>query len=244
MQSPMKYDVFISYAHVNDEPLPPAVKGWVTTFVAGLKSKLAEEIGRREDFRLWKDYELRGNDSVTPKIHEILDNAGTLVLFLSTGYVASRWCREELTRFVDRVGTDSGRVFVVYHSPVDKMPEPLIDLKKYEFWQEDESGQARTLAVPLPDPTERAYYDMQENLARDLARKILEFCPPARQMVVEGPTSGRPGAVDVLLRRHRADPTVPVWSVRPPGDLRIFGSGRAPTTGNPGRHRLAHRYKR
>ncbi len=197
MQSRVKYDVFISYAHVNDKPLPPAIKVLVTTFVVGLKSKLAEEIGRKEDCRLWMDYDLRGNDSVTPKIHEILDKAGTLVLCLSKGYLASRWCREELTSFLDRVGTDSGRVFVVYHSPVEKMPESLTDLKKYEFWLEDEKGQPRTLAVPIPDPTERTYYNMQENLARDLARKIRDLRPAVRQGAVKEVATGLTNAVPV-----------------------------------------------
>lgn len=173
--APMNYDIFISYAHVNDDPLPPATKGWVTTFVVGLKNKLAQELGRKEAYRLWMDYELRGNDAVTPTIHEILDGAGALVLFLSKGYLESAWCREELKRFVDRVGPNSGQIFVVALSPVVKMPDSIADLKKYDFWTMDDAGKPRMLAVPTPDPTERTYYHLQEDLACDLARKIEEI---------------------------------------------------------------------
>ena len=31
-----KTDVFISYAHIDDRPLPPELKGWVTQFHASL----------------------------------------------------------------------------------------------------------------------------------------------------------------------------------------------------------------
>jgi hypothetical protein len=169
----MPYDVFVSYAHVDNKALPGADEGWVTTLVKGLKGKLAQELGRAEACRLWMDYELRGNDSITRAIHEILDQTSNLVLFLSKGYLASDWCLQELNSFVRRVGADSKTLFVVYVAPVDELPEALADKKKYAFWKEDESGRARTFAVPVPDPTQRAYYDLLEDLARDLAAEIL-----------------------------------------------------------------------
>ena len=41
----MSWDIFISYAHVNDEPLPGVDEGWITTFVKGLKTYLGREMG-------------------------------------------------------------------------------------------------------------------------------------------------------------------------------------------------------
>ncbi len=168
----MAYDIFISYAHVDDEPQPPAKAGWVTTFVKGLKTKLNQELGRKDAYSLWMDYELRGNQAVTPKIHSTLDEASTLVLFLSPGHLASQWCREELSRFAKRVGTTGGRIFTVWLRPVEEMPEVLADLGQYQFWREDHKGNARTMASPVPDPTDRAYYDLREDLARVLAKTI------------------------------------------------------------------------
>lgn len=52
-------DIFVSYAHVDDEPLPGVEQGWVRTFVAAFRTYLAQELGRRESVRLWMDYELR-----------------------------------------------------------------------------------------------------------------------------------------------------------------------------------------
>ena len=39
-------DIFISYAHVDDDPLPGIEKGWVSTFVDALRIDLAREFGR------------------------------------------------------------------------------------------------------------------------------------------------------------------------------------------------------
>jgi len=66
------YDIFVSYAHVNDEPPPFVARGWVSTFVDTMKRYLVEELGRCDYLRLWMDYELRGNQSVTPEIHGAL----------------------------------------------------------------------------------------------------------------------------------------------------------------------------
>ena len=89
----MKYSIFISYAWVDNEPFPGADNRWVSTFVDGLQKHLARELGRRDEAqRLWVDYEqMRGNESVTPKILECLEASSTFVLILSAGYVASDW---------------------------------------------------------------------------------------------------------------------------------------------------------
>ena len=64
----MAYDIFISYAHVDNKPLPGVEHGWVTNFVEALKITLAKEMGRNDKFSLWMDYEkLRGNHALTPR---------------------------------------------------------------------------------------------------------------------------------------------------------------------------------
>ena len=53
-----KYDIFVSYAHVDDQPLPGAEEGWVTTLIKGLKTGLNQKLGRSDIYRLWIDHEL------------------------------------------------------------------------------------------------------------------------------------------------------------------------------------------
>jgi hypothetical protein len=170
----MEHNIFISYAWVDDEVYPGGEKGWVSTFVDGLRKHLARELGRREEAeRLWLDYEqMRGNDSVTPTIRARLEASRTLVLILSQGYLASAWCQQELAAFIDKFGADSGRIFVVWMSPVEREPEPLRDLLKYRFWYLDERKQPHTRWFPYRDPTDRDYALEQQRLARDLAAKL------------------------------------------------------------------------
>jgi hypothetical protein len=173
----MEHNIFISYAWVDNDIYPGANKGWVSTFVDGLRKDLARELGRRDEAeRLWLDYEqMRGNESVTPMIRAHLEASRTLVLFLSNGYLASPWCRQELATFVEKVGTDSGRIFVVRMSPVDQEPEALRALAKYSFCYLDEHNQSRTRWFPYIDPTDRDYSLEQQTLARDLAAKLREL---------------------------------------------------------------------
>ena len=42
----MSNQIFISYAHVDDEPLPPVENGWVTELFRGLKVQVASHLGR------------------------------------------------------------------------------------------------------------------------------------------------------------------------------------------------------
>ena len=165
-------DVFVSYAHVDNELLPGADKGWVTNFINGLKVHLNRKLGRRERYTLWMDYGLPGHDPVTPSINTELDTTRALLLFLSTGYLESKWCRDELGSFVDRVGIDTGRIFVVELDRIDQRPAALVDLKLYQFWIEDDSGKVRMLGDPQPRADESEYYDRLEDFGRDLADKI------------------------------------------------------------------------
>ena len=92
-----QYDVFVSYAHIDDEPLPGAEDGWISTFHSHLVKILAQQLGRSDIFSIWIDHRLRGNDPVTEEIQTVLKNSATILLFLSKGYLGSSWCRQELT---------------------------------------------------------------------------------------------------------------------------------------------------
>ena len=212
----MEHNIFISYAWVDDEVYPGCEKGWVSTFVDGLRKHLARELGRRDEAeRLWLDYEqMRGNDSITPTIRAKLGASHTLVLILSQGYLASTWCQQELAAFVDKFGADSGRIFVVWMSPVDPEPAVLCDLLKYRFWYLDERKEPCTRWFPFIDPTDRDYSSEQQRLARDLAGKLRTLWQ------LEGDTS-KPGGAPTLT-------TVPHVTL---------GAGATPPT-----HRTADRF--
>ena len=171
-----EHDIFVSYAHVDDELLPGADLGWVTNLVTYIKTRLDQKLGRSDAYSLWMDHELSGNAPVTPQIINTLRQTATLVVVLSPGYVASDWCRREKCAFLHSVPEwGNSRVFVVHREPVDDSDRPpeFRDLRGYQFWVRDRMGKPpRILGSPKPDPAEREYYNQVEDLCQELADEL------------------------------------------------------------------------
>ena len=169
------YDLFISYARVDDEPVFGAK--WVSTLLQDLRYLLAQKMGRHDAFSIWWDEtDLRGNHAVTPEIRTAVQQSATMLLVLSPGYLASQWCRQEKDLFFEVLGgKPQGRVFVVEKQVLDEdqaRPAELADLKGYHFWYRDEHNQARTLSVREPEPHATTYIRLVEDLATDISRQL------------------------------------------------------------------------
>src|SRR5215471_17106755 len=169
------YDLFISYARVDDEPVF-GVK-WVSTLLRDLRYLLAQKMGRNDAFSIWWDETaLRGNHAVTPEIRTAVQQSATMLLVLSPGYLESQWCRQEKDLFFEGLGGQpQGRVFVVEREVLREdqaQPAELADLKGYRFWYRDEHNQARTLSLREPEPHATTYIHMVEDLATDISRRL------------------------------------------------------------------------
>lgn len=171
-----QHDVFVSYAHVDNEPLVGADKGWVTTLITELKKLLGQKLGRADAYSLWMDYKLRGNQPVTPDIDAQLKSTATFLLILSPGYLASKWCVLEYTTFLQQVGPGSGRIFMVEKDFIEREHKPLEfqELLGYQFWgRHADTDRVRTLGIPRPNPDrEPEYYQQLDDLATELASTL------------------------------------------------------------------------
>jgi TIR domain len=183
-----KHDIFVSYAHVDNEPLAGADTRWVTNLITGLKPLLGQKLGRSDAYSLWMDYELRGNEAITPHLLEPLQNAAILLLILSPGYLASDWCRRELSTFVSTIGQEPGRVFIIEREPFER-PEGLEDIRGYRFWVKNETTTTRTLGIPKPNYDEFEYYLRLDELARDLSDKLKHLSAQSGRAVVVPPVA-------------------------------------------------------
>jgi hypothetical protein len=86
------YDFFVSYASVDNDPVPAADRGWVGTLINILTSGsgLAGKLGRRELFTCWiDDQNLRGNQEADNIIPEQVKRSALFLAVLSPGYAAS-----------------------------------------------------------------------------------------------------------------------------------------------------------
>jgi hypothetical protein len=137
-----EHNLFISYAHIDDEPLTPGEKGWVTRFHATLKAILSMRMGR--EAAIWRDEKLQGNDVFSDEIVARFKQSAVLVSIVTSRYLNSDWCTREAREFCRCAQQTGGlvignksRVFKVIKSPVDSqesLPGPMRDTLGYEFF--------------------------------------------------------------------------------------------------------------
>ena len=196
------HDIFVSYAHVDDLTDREDEDGWVTALVKKLKNRLAQLLGRQDNFSLWYDHQLRRNVLVTPEIMGAIERTATLVVILSPGYLESEWCTREKDTFlklVDARRANEGRIFVVELDKIDleARPSQFGDLLGYHFWKEDRQGRLRTLRISHSGDDERAFLDVLEDLARDLSDTLKKLrnatlVPPPITTVTVPQNNGKP----------------------------------------------------
>ena len=117
-------DIFISYAHLDDESLDEDQKGWISKFHRVLQVKLSQLLG--ESPTIWRDQKLSGSDIYDDKIVNEFKNAQVMISILSPRYVKSEWCNRELNEFYKsaedgsgvRIG-DKSRIIKVVKTPFD-----------------------------------------------------------------------------------------------------------------------------
>lgn len=136
-------DIFISYAHIDNQPLKEDLSGWISRFHASLEALLRMRLGK--DVHIWRDDKLQGNDQFAEEILEQFDHTAALVSVVSPRYLNSEWCAREVAAFVDRADRAGGvvvkrkaRIFKVIKSPVDteeKLPDIMQQLLGYEFFK-------------------------------------------------------------------------------------------------------------
>jgi TIR domain len=165
-------DVFVSYAHVDNQGDMP----WVTNLVRHLGDQLAPRLGSKE-VHLWRDYDaLDGNHPFPSKIIDSVRNSATLLVVMSEGYLYSEWCARERNAFLNfaRSFIEDGRVFLVHRLNTDRKARPreFGDLEGYQFWAKDPTARGAMRTLGWPDFRESAYCSSVLNLADDLARKL------------------------------------------------------------------------
>jgi hypothetical protein len=177
---PDKPDIFISYAHVDDEPDPTFAShpGWVTTLVRCLEKRIAKKLGRVDSYCIWRDPKLAGHVELTPEIIRRVRESAVFLLVLSPAYLASEWCRRELAAFHDATRARKpgrGRIFVVEFDRVDPRRRftEMADVKGYRFWVEDpDNGNPETLGYPIVREKDDEYHKRANDLCIELVREL------------------------------------------------------------------------
>ena len=175
-----KHDIFVSYAHVDNLPPPGVEEGWVTTFVKGLDTYLAQKFGRHDAYSLWMDPLLSQDTHLTPQIESVLHDAATLLVILSPGYLASAWCDQERNIFLKKFRAERAHtawpVFIVEKDKVETRPDDFSDITGHPFWLEsNETRERYTLGTPKPNPSDLRYYNKLVKLSEAIVTKLRQL---------------------------------------------------------------------
>ena len=170
-------DVFISYAHVDNEKTFDQQLGWIDWFFTTFSTKMRQLCGPVVE--VWRDSKIDGNDALTPKIKAEVSAARVLVSIVTPSYLQSTWCGEELRLFCEAqassggitVGTKS-RVVKVIKTPVDRSLEAALyvdisDFIGYPFFRIRENGKHWEFDPMLGSEARDEFYRQIYELALD-----------------------------------------------------------------------------
>jgi len=172
--SGFEHDLFVSYAHIDDEPDVGQRHGWVTTLKDNLRTRIDRRLGTRSD--IWMDQRLVAEAELTTPIMEGLKRAAGLLVILSRAYLNSPWCQRERGGFLESLQERRMArrpVFLVECDDLDRadLPPAFGDLLSVRFWQRETEGAApQRLGDPLPLLEDRTYWSR----LNDLSFKVTE----------------------------------------------------------------------
>ncbi len=169
-------DIFISYAHIDDESLIASQKGWISEFHRALEIRLAQLLGRRPV--IWRDPSLQGNHIFDQQIVSQFSQVALMISILTPRYVKSEWCVREANEFYEACEKNLGfslqnraRIFKVIKTPVraDLHPEKIQNVLGYEFYSTDpSSGRVKEFGQVFGQQSEIAYWEKLDDLANDI----------------------------------------------------------------------------
>ncbi|HZE68510.1 MAG TPA: toll/interleukin-1 receptor domain-containing protein [Pyrinomonadaceae bacterium] len=190
-------DIFISYAHNDNQAVLEGQRGWIDNFHQALEKRLQVYLGAKP--KIWRDPRLQGNDYFADALVDQIPKVAILVSVLSPSYIKSDWCRKEMQLFCRIAGLTGGvrlgnkaRIFKVekINVPLDKHPSELQLMTGYQFFYIDEQAQRARELSPESGPHAIEYWQRIDDVAQDIT-SLLEAMR----------TRGGPGdkAVDAAL---------------------------------------------
>ncbi len=172
--------VFISYAHIDNEPLSEKQLGWITRFHVSLSAMLSMRIGRKAE--IWRDNKLSGNDIFADEILQQFPQTALLISVVTPRYVESEWCTREAREFCRTADLTGGvvvdnksRVLKVVKIPggdENPLPEPMKLALGYPFYVFDDQQTPLELDPAYGEEFTQKYNLKMAKLAFDIAQLI------------------------------------------------------------------------
>ena len=144
-----EYDIFISYAHLDNATFPGQTDGWIKQFYENLNLMLAKRFGRMGMVKIWWDSKkLDGSVLFDDSIAEGIKKSAIMISLNSSSYQASDYCKLELETFYNTAKNDGIGLNVKNRSRVIHV---LLNNVPYQEWPKELSG---TSGFPFHDAKE------------------------------------------------------------------------------------------
>jgi hypothetical protein len=179
-------DVFISYSHVDNLPSTTA-RRWVDEFQTALENRLAKRVGRIGLVRVWRDPAVDGSQVFGEVIAQRVARSAVFLALNSRGYLASDYCRQELTSFFEQAARSPEGLQIAerrraIHVLLTNVPrsEWLSELKGttgfhlHDGSEEEGSLENGRIAEPL-NPRSKEFNDRIRGLADALYHLLTDF---------------------------------------------------------------------
>jgi TIR domain len=167
-------DLFVSYAHADNQPVAGAEVGFISQLVSDLRAEVGRKVGKALNV-WWDHYNLSGNTLVTPEIMRAAGECAGIVVVVSPAYLRSEWCGRERNAFLElleqRQSNHQGAIFIVSIEPVvqEKLPLALRDLTGYPFYRSLDDGRTtRPLRTEFTLDKE-PYYNRLSQLVQNIS---------------------------------------------------------------------------
>ena len=177
-------DVFISYAHLDDQALSEGQRGWISQFHRILEVRLGQLLG--EAPRIWRDPKLKGSDLFDDALVREFTDSKVLVSVLTPRYVKSEWCIRELEEFNRSAAakegnefSDKGRIFKIVKTPVppEELPANLVQIFSrilgFEFFDIDsETGRIREYDESFGSEAKQRFFERVYDVAHEISQLL------------------------------------------------------------------------
>lgn len=145
------YDIFISYAHVDNAAFPGQADGWIEQFYKNLNLMLAKRFGRLDIVKFWWDHrKLDGSVLFDQSIEEGIKKSAIMICLNSPGYLASDYCKRELDTFYKKAQAEKEGLKIMDRSriinvllnniPFEQWPAELCGTSGFPFHDGKETG--------------------------------------------------------------------------------------------------------
>jgi hypothetical protein len=181
-----EYDVFVSYAHIDNEPVVEGNLGWVDFFETLFRQRLRVRLGSA-DVKIFRDPHLQLVGDFSDQIVQTLNSSAAFISILSPRYVDSDWCVREIEKFCDLTGTNRiiKIVKTAYDEPAPERARAILEKLKNildcRFYNEDEqTGRFNDLQPEIDKADIPAALDKVDAIVQDLTRLLKQLRTDAR----------------------------------------------------------------